>query len=397
MIPSLHTAGLYIHLPFCLQKCVYCDFCSYTGLEAHYTAYIKALLAEAETRAEAWSNRSFDTVYIGGGTPTVLPHDLLIELWQGLERRLPIVSREDREITIEANPGTVDTLFLASLHEAGIQRVSIGVQSLNDHELALLGRIHRADQARRAFQMARAAGFENMSLDLMFGLPGQQLEDWQRSLQQALTLAPEHLSLYCLTVEPETPLAAQIASKGMPAPDDDLAAEMYEWAQDLLCAAGYRHYEISNWARLTAEDERPDLMVPALACRHNLKYWRYESYLGLGVAAHSFDGRRRWANLEDVSEYIARCGRNQDTTAFCEELSPEQQLGEAMMLGLRLIAGVSRRDIEARFGVNLMQVYGAEIERLVQQGLLESDAHDRIRLTRRGRLLGNRVFAEFLR
>jgi oxygen-independent coproporphyrinogen III oxidase len=393
----MRTAGLYVHIPFCLQKCAYCDFCSYTGLEAQYPAYMRALLREADARAEAWADISFDTVYIGGGTPTVLPHDALVDLWRGLKRRLPIAAERYNEVTIEANPGTVDVRALANLRAAGIQRLSIGVQSLNDHELALLGRIHRAEQARRAVQMAREAGFDNVSLDLMFGLPGQRLGDWQRSLEQALWLAPEHLSLYGLTVEPGTPLAEQIAAENMPEPDDDLAADMYEWAQDLLCAAGYRHYEISNWARLTAEEKRQDLLAPALACRHNLKYWRYEPYLGLGVAAHSFDGRRRWANLEDVPEYIARWERNQDTTAFSEELSPDQQLGEAMMLGLRLIAGVSACEIEARFGVNLMQVYGAEIEKRVQQGLLVSDANGRICLTRRGRLLGNRVFAAFLR
>jgi oxygen-independent coproporphyrinogen III oxidase len=396
----MRPAGLYIHLPFCLQKCAYCDFCSYTGLEDHYVAYVNALLREAEAQAATWSDRSFDTVYIGGGTPTALPHDVLIDLWQELKQRLPIAADSPNEVTIEANPGTVDVRALTSLRVAGIQRLSIGVQSLNDHELALLGRIHGADQARQAVQMARVAGFDNVNLDLMFGLPGQQLSDWQQSLKEALWLAPEHLSLYCLTVEQGTPLAEQIASARLPAPDDDLAAEMYEWAQDLLCAAGYYHYEISNWARLTPEDERKGqgtAIIPAMACRHNLKYWRYEPYLGLGVASHSFDGSRRWANTDDVAEYIACWERNQSATAFCEEPSPEQQLGEAMMLGLRLIDGVFRCEMEARFGVNLMEVYGAEIQELVQQGLLLSDADGRIRLSRRGRLLGNRVFAAFLR
>jgi oxygen-independent coproporphyrinogen III oxidase len=391
----MRTAGLYIHIPFCLRKCIYCDFCSYTGLEVLYPFYVAALLREAEARVEAWSDVSFDTVYIGGGTPTVLPHDTLIDLWRGLKSRLPIAA-DGLEATIEANPGTVDVVALTSLRVEGIERLSIGVQSLNDHELAILGRIHHAAEARQAVHMARAAGFSNVNLDLMFGLPDQQLDDWQRSLRQALLLTPEHLSLYCLTVEPETPLAAQITAGSMPAPDDDLAAEMYEWTQDVLCEAGYHHYELSNWARMTAKEQQgQDLIVPALACWHNIKYWRYEPYLGLGIAAHSFDGRRRWANLEDVAEYIARWGQDQDTVAFCEELNPEQQLGEAMMLGLRLIAGVSPHEIEARFGVSLMQVYGAEIETLVRQGLLIADA--RIRLTRRGRLLGNRVFAAFLR
>ncbi|MBC7236751.1 MAG: radical SAM family heme chaperone HemW [Chloroflexi bacterium] len=387
----MRTAGLYIHIPFCRSKCFYCDFCSYAGMEELHADYVQALLAEAANESGSWGETLFDTVYIGGGTPTQLALDLLLNLWESLPTRLPIAA--EAEVTIEANPGTVGRTTLSVLRSAGVNRLSLGVQSLNEQELRLLGRVHTVDEARAAIEAARQAGFDNLNLDLIFGLPGQSLAEWHRSLEQALALAPEHLSLYALLIEEGTPLAEHIAQGRLSPPDDDLAADMYELAQDLLEAAGYRHYEISNWARSSSDDRGH--RAPALACQHNLKYWRNEPYLGLGVAAHSYDGQHRCANLQEPRLYIERIARGLSVRASCLHLMEEDRLAETMMLGLRLIEGIDRNEFAYRFGHELEELYGPTIRKLGGQGLLEVDEVG-IRLTRRGRLLGNRVFAEFL-
>jgi len=299
------------------------------------------------------------------------------------------------ECTVEANPGTVSRDGLHALRQAGVNRLSLGVQSLHDEELALLGRVHTAREALAAYDLAREAGFANINLDLILGLPGQSLSRWRETLFQALALRPEHLSLYALTVEEGTPLAARIAAGLLPAPDDDLAAQMVELAEALLEQEGYRHYEISNWARGEAASAA-ETAIPALACRHNLKYWRNEPYLGLGAAAHSYDGRRRWANTPVVETYIHHTLAGQDGVVQSEVLSAAQRLDETMMLGLRLVSGIAWEDLARRFGQDPRDVYRRQIADLVETGLLAVDAWG-LRLTARGRLLGNRVFAAFLR
>jgi len=384
-------AGLYLHIPFCRAKCAYCDFPSFPGLDRLYDAYVQAVCRETAQRAPQWAALRFDSLFIGGGTPTVLTAQAIEMLLEACRRHLGIAP--SAEISIEANPGTVDLDLLRALRHCGVNRLSLGVQSLDDGELALLGRVHRRAEALAAYAQAREAGFENVNLDLMLGLPGQRLAGWRRTLEEAITLGPEHLSLYILSLEEGTPLCARVALGALPEPSEGVAAAMYELAERLLAQAGYRHYEISNWARRRPDDNANGL--PTLACRHNLKYWRNEPYLGLGAAAHSYDGVARTANILDPAAYIAHMERGEEAVAAREALDDAQRMGETMMLGLRLIQGVEWRRFRERFGLGLEDVYARQIAELTDEGLLESDAQG-VRLTARGRLLGNRVFAAFL-
>ncbi|MHB0856916.1 MAG: radical SAM family heme chaperone HemW [Anaerolineae bacterium] len=386
-------AGVYVHIPFCRAKCAYCDFISSANCESSFSPYLQALERELTLRVESWQTVRFDSLYLGGGTPTVLPPLALTQLLELLLDHLDVSS--DAEITLEANPGTVGPTMLRALRVAGYNRLSLGFQSLEEAELTTVGRIHTPDEALAAWRHARAAGFDNVNVDLMYGLPGQTLTSWRSSLQRVLLLRPEHLSLYGLTLEEGTPLAKRVASGELPLPDDDLAADMYELACALLNDAGYAHYEISNWA-LGRGEGADEEVVPALASRHNLKYWHNACYLGLGLAAHSYDGRRRTANVTDLSAYIARLSEGQMPVEMGEEPTLEQRLGETMMLGLRLSVGVSWEAFRSRFGLELEQVYGKEIRTMQEDGLLDVDGRG-IRLTPRGRLLGNQVFGAFVR
>jgi oxygen-independent coproporphyrinogen-3 oxidase len=372
--------ALYIHIPFCLAKCAYCDFNSYDDRAGLYGAYTDALVQEIDL-AEPGSARS---IYIGGGTPTVLP-------LSHFERILETVARSFSpgtaiEITVEANPGTVSQAKLHGLRALGITRLSLGVQSFVEEELRLLGRIHNAPDAIQAFQSARQAEFDNLGLDLLYGLPGQSPGSWRASLEQALALQPDHLSLYALTVEEGTPLAADISRGRLPAPDPDLAADMYELAQEMLSGAGFVHYEISNWAQ-----------SPEFMCRHNLTYWHNEPYLGFGAGAHSWQHRRRRSNLREPEAYIRQVRDGLEPIAAEETIGPELEMGETMMLGLRLLTeGVTFARFQARFGLDLRAHYAGEIEELAGLGLIQATP-ERVVLSERGRLLGNQVFLRFLR
>ncbi len=365
-------------MPFCLAKCGYCDFNSYAGLEHLFGAYGEALQAELEATV-APGALEIETVYFGGGTPTVVPTRTLVHVLD----RLAVQDQRAVEVTVEANPGTVNAGQLGVLLEAGVNRISFGVQSLNDAELRLLGRIHDRQTAIESVALARQIGFENLSLDLMFGLPGQKVDIWRETLEQALGLKPDHLSLYALTLEEHTPLAVAVASRRLPEVDDDQAAEMYELAERRLAAAGYEHYEISNWAR------------PGNECRHNLIYWANGEYVGLGAGAWSRVGERRWGNVRNPEEYVCRALNGENLVEEVEALSLAQQMADTVILGLRLVNGVAWRNFRDRFGVELEAVYGDRIASLTSLGLLESDATG-IRLTARGRLLGNEAFEQFL-
>jgi oxygen-independent coproporphyrinogen-3 oxidase len=371
--------ALYVHIPFCLAKCAYCDFVSYDHLAGLYGEYTSALVTEMDL-AEPGAIRS---IYIGGGTPTVLPLLHFERIFEAIQRRF--APRTGIEITVEANPGTVSPAKLDRLRALGVTRLSLGVQSFVEKELRLLGRIHSAPHAIDAFQEGREAGFDNLSLDLIYGLPRQSLGSWRASLQQALALQPDHLSLYALTVEEGTPLAADIAQGRLPAPDPDLAADMYELAQETLSAAGFVHYEISNWAR-----------SPEFVSRHNLIYWQNEPYLGIGAGAHSWRHGRRWSNVTRPEEYIGRVRNGLAPTAAMETIGPELEMGETMMLGLRLLGeGVAFARFQARFGLDLRVQYAGALEELPELGLIEI-TDERVVLSKRGRLLGNQVFLRFL-
>jgi oxygen-independent coproporphyrinogen III oxidase len=373
------SAGLYLHIPFCRARCTYCDFNTYAGLEGELHDYVRALVREVENSGPG----AVATIYLGGGTHTLLPQLLFQQLLNAVHESFEVAPRA--EVTVEANPGTVDFATLSGLRALGVNRLSLGVQSFDDQELALLGRIHDAATARGTIDLARRAGFDNLSLDLIYGLPHQSLAAWRRSLQQALAFHPAHLSLYALSVEPGTPLAGQIARGLCPAPDPDLAAEMYELAEELCAAAGYVHYEISNWAR-GAE----------WLCRHNLIYWRNEPYLGLGAGAHSWSRGRRRANVAHPSTYIQRLSAGESPVVWEEEIGPALEMGETMMMGLRLLEeGVPFRRFHQRFGADLRDVYAAELPDLTARGLVELTA-DRIRLTGRAHFIANQAIYPFL-
>lgn len=378
-IPDGPVIGLYVHIPFCRAKCGYCDFVSFAGLDALFQQYASALIKEMEGAIPA----QVKTIYVGGGTPTVLPASDLARILQASRRCFRMVA--PAEITIEANPGTVDAANLGRLCAAGANRLSLGVQSFDDGELQMLGRIHSAAEAIRAVRSARQAGFENLSLDLLYGLPHQTLASWRTTLGVALDLAPDHLSLYGLTVEEGTPLHGAISEGTLPAPDPDLAADMYEFAQDTLASAGFVHYEISNWSR-----------IPAQMCQHNLAYWRNEPYLGIGAGAHSWLDGRRWFNTPSPADYVAQVLEGNTPVAGEEVIPPDLEMSETLMMGLRLLEeGIPFERFHDRFGLHLPDRFPGQLEELSELGLIQT-GDDRLRLSARGRLLGNQVFLRFV-
>ncbi|MBC8263704.1 MAG: radical SAM family heme chaperone HemW [Anaerolineales bacterium] len=386
----MDVVSVYIHIPFCQSKCAYCDFNSYAGLEYLFEPYVKALAREIELTGKGPSLQA-KTVYLGGGTPTVLPVSLLEEVLLVLGQSFPVA--KDVEISIEANPGTVDSDYLAGLLNLGVNRLSLGVQSLDDGLLRLLGRIHTAAEAIESYGLARQAGFANINLDLIYGISHQTLEQWQSTLREALNLQPDHLSLYALTLEEHTPLARQVACGEIPSPDDDLAADMYILAEEMLAEEGYVHYEISNWAGPISNIQSP---ISNHTCRHNLNYWRNQPYLGFGAGAHSYFGGRRWRNFLSPMKYTVQLNVGMGSCAHSEDIDRATEMAETMILGLRLIEeGVSFEGFARRFGERLESLYESDLGELEELGLVEVTA-ERVRLTPRGRLLGNEVFERFL-
>ena len=364
-------AGLYIHIPFCRSRCSYCDFA--TGLYEGGLAerYVRALVEEI--RSSDVAGPRVDTIYFGGGTPSLLDPSQLEKILLALGEKFDADSAA--EITLEINPGSITSEKLRDFRSLGINRASFGAQTFDDRELAKLGRSHTAADARRTFQDLRAAGFDNVSFDLIAGLPGQTLAGWQRNVDEALELQPEHLSFYLLEVHSGTPLAQHIARGLQPAPDDDLAAVMYEWMLERAVSAGYEHYEISNLCR------------PGFQSRHNTKYWTAAPYFGFGCSAHSYDGaRRRWSNHRDVLEYVRQVERGFSPIDKEERLTESDIKAESLFLGLRLMRGVS---------LELCKEYETDLEKFREAGLVEVDG-GLIRLTRNGALLSNEVFSAFV-
>jgi oxygen-independent coproporphyrinogen-3 oxidase len=391
--------GLYLHIPFCERKCPYCDFNTYAGMESQFADLVAALCAEMARWREPLQERTVSTVFIGGGTPTVLDEGLLGQLFDALHANFRIDAA--CEMTCEANPGTVDRAKFAALRRLGVNRLSMGVQSFQPQELAFLGRIHDVDDVYAAYAAARSAQFANINLDFIFGLPHQQPAAWADTLAQALRMEPEHLSLYSLIVEPDTPLHHWVNKGVVDAPEDDLAADLYEDAMAALAAAGYIQYEVSNWARRGAGDSGE---TPLHACQHNLIYWRNADYLGIGPGAHSHlriaaagvPQELRWANRKPVGGYIKRVREGAGLEEFQESINPGLAMGETMMLGLRLLReGVCSGRFAALHGRELGEVFAGELRSLAERGLLAWDGQC-ARLTPGGLLLGNQVFAEFL-
>ena len=371
--------ALYVHTPFCHRKCGYCSFVSYTYREGDVQPYLRALKAEIAQRA---GNERLSSIYFGGGTPSLLTVDQISDILATIRYSFTVV--ETAEITMEANPGTVSEAYLAAIRELGVNRLSLGVQSLNERDLRLLGRGHTAAEAREAVGFAGSSGFDNVSIDLVYGLPGQSLPRWRNTLDEALALTTPHVSLYPLTLEQGTPMWQAMQDGSLPYVEPDLTAEQYELAENLLAACGYRHYEISNWAKAGSE------------CRHNTTYWLNKPYIGIGVSAHSWIDNHRLGNTCNLNEYLASAAGNLPLLpAMSEYISPELELAETVILGLRLDTGIGIDDINNRLGVDLMAHHGQTIEELRETGLLRS-AGGRLILTARGRLLGNEVFWRFL-
>lgn len=409
------SLGLYLHIPWCPTRCIYCDFNTYIDGEASLkTRYHAALLREICQAGAALDRPGLDTIFIGGGTPTTLPPAQLVELIETVQAAFDLYA--DAEVTVEANPGALTVDYLREIRQGGINRLSLGVQSFNNDELHFLSRLHDANTARCAVEQARAAGFDNLSLDLIFNLPDQNLSHWQFNLQEALKLVPDHLSLYALIVEPGTPLHRQVTLGQVARPDDDLAADMYAYAVDTLGAAGYAHYEISNWAKANGEAE---WQTPQVASAHNLIYWRNQPYLGLGAGAYGTINRPpspvsspaspphswRWMNVKRPQSYIERIEAGVGLGAACEEktLEPidrDTAMAEHMLLGLRLVReGVSARAFEARFGLSLAERYPAALAYGLERGLtewLEAPDGRHLRLTRPGRFLANQAVVPFM-
>jgi oxygen-independent coproporphyrinogen III oxidase len=370
--------GLYLHVPFCSAICNYCNF--NRGLfDARLKArYVDALAVEIR---RAGRGEPADTIFFGGGTPSLLdPPDVGALI--GAAREVFDLAAE-AEITLEANPETVTCATLEGFRAAGVNRLSLGVQSFRDEELRRLGRIHDADRARAAVALAREAGFSNVSCDLMMWLPGQSLPDWQQSVEALIGLGPEHASLYLLELYPNAPLREDMARAGWSqAPDDD-AAGMYEWALDRLEAAGYRQYEMSNVAR------------PGRASRHNLKYWTDGEWLGFGCGAHSTRDGVRWKNVAGTSDFIERIRAGRHAVVARRALTPRERLEEALITGLRLTAGLDLGEVGARYGVAVWDRYAERLQPALEAGLLGRDGR-RLWLTRRGMLLANEVLTAFV-
>src|SRR5256714_2246928 len=381
---KMSCAGLYIHIPFCRARCSYCDFA--TGMYESDAAdrYVRALVSEIERWSEVREAREVDTIYFGGGKPSLLSIQQIETILNEVRARFQVSGAA--EITLEINPGDGGTTTPSRLEtmrawrRLGINRASFGAQTFNDRELKMLGRTHDAKDIDSTIHQLREAGFENVNFDLIAGLPGQTLNGWKRNLERALDLRPAHLSMYLLDVHEGTPLFDQINRGRRPKPDEDLAAEMYRIMIEEVCAAGYEHYEISNFC------------LPGFESRHNTKYWSGAPYYSFGNSAHSYDGaRHRWANERDPAKYVELMARDASPIVERTELSEEDARSESIFLGLRLLKGIDLGIYRERFGSDLPVQSNGELARLEETGLIEINAAS-LKLTTRGALLSNEVF-----
>ena len=371
--------GLYIHIPFCRSKCAYCDFYSLSGRENHMDAYQRALLSHLTESAPMAKSYSIDTVYFGGGTPSFYGEKRLIELLKHIKKMYRLDSHA--EITMEANPDSVDPKMLNRLRRAGFNRISLGVQSANDDQLSSLGRPHTFEQACRAVEWARKAGFQNISLDLIYGLPGQTMEDWQNTVEQVLALNPEHISAYGLKVEEGTPLFYRV-QEGEILPDDDAQADCYLWTVDRLAQAGYEQYEISNFAK------------NGLFSRHNLKYWMTYPYMGFGPGAHSDFGSRRYSFIRNLEGYIKGVLEGTPIVDEDDQIPLKERSGEYLMLRLRTAQGINGREYQNTYIMNFAPLEQKLLE--YEKAGLAMRNENRWRLTPKGFLLSNHIISSLL-
>lgn len=378
---------IYIHIPFCVRKCAYCDFLSGPQDEGSRGRYVERLLDEIcaySNNMEVTKNYQVSTIFLGGGTPSVLSANQIARVFDVLNRTFDIV--EGAEITIEANPGTVTREKLEAYKQCGINRISFGLQSTNNEELKLLGRIHTYEEFLESYQLARECGFDNINVDLISAIPKQTLASWEETLSKVIALNPEHISAYSLIVEEGTPFAMMYGEgcpreKELPGEEEERA--IYYRTEEVLSQAGYRRYEISNYAKEGKE------------CKHNLGYWERTDYLGIGLGASSLVDNTRYKNTDDLLYYMEHADRLDKIQEGVEKLSVKEQMEEFMFLGLRKMDGVSMTEFENVFGKTMEECYGNQLEHLIKKDLLERK-DDRIMLTKQGIDVSNYVFAEFL-
>ncbi len=374
----MSNSGIYIHIPFCKSRCSYCDFATDVyrnndGVEK----YVNALCTEITDHRPLTTNH-FDTIYFGGGTPSLLTANQLEKIINSIYAKFSIASKI--EFTLEMNPATVTLEKLQDFKKLGVNRASFGVQTFDDRALKILARGHDANDARKTFELLRQANFDNISFDLIAGLPNQTLQNWEDNLNQALDLQPEHLSLYLLEIHEATPLAEQIRSKRQPLPDEDLAAEMYELMQAKVAKVGYEQYEISNFCK------------PNFESKHNNKYWLCEPVLAFGVSAHSFDGKTRWANERDTNKYVQMIENNESTIVYNEEID---LASEFVFLNLRLMKGLNLVEYQERFSIDLQTKFAEDLKYLAEAELITFE-NNHLKLTKKGIVYSNEVFAVFV-
>ncbi len=366
--------GLYVHIPFCKSKCRYCDFNSFANLDGHIAPYFSALVNEAQAWSKAESSRTFDTLYFGGGTPSFINPELL---GKTLSTILTLFNFADNtEVTIECNPATIDFEGFKILKQSGANRLSIGLQSAHNSTLKALGRIHTIEDFENCFNAARKAGFDNISLDLMYGLPDMDMSNWEYSLKKAIEFKPEHISTYALKIEEGTPFS----NMNLNLPDDDICADMYEKSVEILENNGFKRYEISNFAKDSYES------------RHNLKYWRRCDYLGLGAGAYSCLNNKRFSNYCNLNDYISANG-----IAICEseEISFAEQMSEFVFLGLRCTDGISIPEFYKNFNCNINDVFGPPIKKYCDWGFMVQD-NERLRFADKGFFVSNIILSDFV-
>ena len=373
--------GLYVHIPFCVKKCGYCDFLSWCGTSEEKETYVQALLKEIESYREFARGYRVSTVFVGGGTPSVLEAGQMEGVLGNIQEVFELEKKP--EITLEMNPGTVTEEKLQCYKENGVNRLSIGLQSVKNEKLEVLGRIHSYEEFLESYELARKAGFTNISVDLISSIPGQKLEEWKEELAALSALSPEHISVYQLIIEAETPFYEKYAEHEELLPDEEESREIYLWTGSFLKEQGYEQYEISNYAK------------PGKNPRHNLKYWERGDYLGLGLGAASMVRNIRMSNTKDMKTYLERCGQPKTMREDVQFLEEARQMEEFMFLGLRKTRGVSRKEFRRIFGQEMDMVYEKALHKCLENGMLK-EHKDRVYLSEEGVLLSNAVLSEFL-
>ena len=378
---KMKRLGLYVHFPFCKNKCAYCDFYSVVG-HNNIDKYIDALMLQCEDYSASCEPYAVDTVFLGGGTPTIVPEKDMLQLIDCIYEHFHVTV--DAEVTMEANPATVNLSQLKKYHKAGINRLSIGVQSACDAELKALSRIHTYGEFEKTYKQARKAGFDNINLDLMYGIPEQTLDSFKDTLEKIVALDPEHISLYNLKIEDSTPFGA--IRDSLPLPDEDVEFEMYEYAIDYLTRHGYIQYEISNFAK------------PGYECKHNMKYWTCQEYLGLGTAAHSYFRNTRFSFIKDIDSFVSAIEDPDNSDVITDEnysISPAERVGEYIMLSLRLKSGINTAEFNRLFGMDFDAMYEDLLPAYVENGFMDKTAAG-YAFTPKGMYVSNYILSSML-